>query len=77
MHYIVVDNTEWLYPDRTDYATGRDRIRVTAARGGYASAQVLFTGCGGAFTVEAEGLTPELYELVPVYVCLLYTSRCV
>lgn len=68
MHYIVVDNTEWLYPDRTDYATGRDRIRVTAARGGYASAQVLFTGCGGAFTVEAEGLTPELYELVPVYV---------
>ena len=73
MKYTVVSSVEYTYPDVWDYPTAGNTVDVFAARGGYASFQVLL-GDRTSDTVKVgfdalpTGCTPELYTLVPVQV---------
>lgn len=43
MKYITVSDSEWMYPDSTDYATAAASVSLVALRGGYASFQIMLT----------------------------------
>lgn len=70
MKYTVVDSSEFTYPDIWEYASSSGKADVFAPRGGYAAFQLLLDGLpeDGAVDVSAEGFTPELYSLYPVYI---------
>ncbi|MDD4774276.1 MAG: DUF4091 domain-containing protein [Eubacteriales bacterium] len=70
LKYTVVDSSEFTYPDRWAYASSADKAEVFAPRGGYATFQILLDGLpeDGAVEVSAEGFSPEIYSLYPVYV---------
>ena len=68
MRYTVVSTSEWLYPDRFAYATGSDRIRLDAARGGLVGAQILLKDVSHCPDVlfELNGAEAELFEMIPI-----------
>ena len=69
MRYTCVDTTEFLYPDVTNYQSGTDSIRILTPRGSYASAQILFSEISAkSLNIRFEGFSPELYEMVPIFV---------
>ena len=72
MDYIVVDNTEWTYPDRdfSSYLSGSGRLTGATARNSVIGAQILFRNLpkDGRLDVALEGLEGEVYGLYPVYV---------
>lgn len=72
MDYIVVDNTEWTYPDRdfSSYLSGSGRLTGATARNSIIGAQILFRNLpkDGRLDVALEGLEGEVYGLYPVYV---------
>ena len=44
MRYVVVDSAEFTYPDRFEYESASERIVIDAARGSYATFQILIDG---------------------------------
>lgn len=70
MKYTVTDSSEFTYPDIWEYKSASDRADIFGARGGYATFQLLLDGLDsdGVIDVSAEGFTPEIYSLYPVYV---------
>ena len=70
MEYRVVSSVEFTYPDRFTYATGAFSVDAFAARGSYATWQLLVRGTGEKLPVSLTGLPagvePEIYTLVPV-----------
>ncbi|MBR4184474.1 MAG: hypothetical protein IKQ87_01790, partial [Clostridia bacterium] len=73
MQYTVVSSAEFTYPDRFGYPSSASAVDAFSARGTYASWQILLRGLDSpAVDVRLEGLpegvTPEIYALVPVQV---------
>ena len=44
MCYVVVDSAEFTYPDQLNYPSANSEIILDAARGGYATFQILIDG---------------------------------
>ncbi len=73
MLYTVVSSAEFTYPDRFEYVSSSASIDVFAARGAYASFQLLLRGLSSgrtevSFSGLPEGVGPELYSLRSVMV---------
>ena len=73
MKYTVVSPAEFTYPDIREYSSSAQTIDTFAARGGYASFQLLLDGRTSAdvsvsFGELPAGCTPEIYTLFPVQV---------
>ena len=69
MKYVCIDPTMFVYPDIAEYAGSSDAISVLTPRGSYACAQILFTDVpGDTLSVDTEGISAELYEMVSVHV---------
>jgi hypothetical protein len=73
MKYNVVSSAEFTYPDIWDYPSAAQVIDTFAARGSYASFQLLLGGRADAavsvsFGKLPDGVTPEVYTLTPVQV---------
>jgi len=74
MKYTAVSSSEWTYPDIHEYSTAKQILDCHAIRGGYLTAQILFTGLDGGndisyeFVGEISGFEIELYEMVPIFV---------
>lgn len=61
MKYITVSDSEWMYPDITDYATAAASVSLVALRGGYASFQIMLTDAPAeGVTVTADFSAPRL-----------------
>ena len=73
MQYTVVSSAEFTYPDLFDYPSASSAVDAFSARGTYATWQVLLRGLDSPeadvrFEGLPEGVTPEIYTLVPVQV---------
>ncbi|MBQ2544822.1 MAG: DUF4091 domain-containing protein [Clostridia bacterium] len=73
MQYTVVSSAEFTYPDLFDYPSASSAVDAFSARGTYAAWQVLLRGLDSPeadvrFEGLPEGVTPEIYTLVPVQV---------
>ena len=73
MRYTVVSSAEFTYPDVFEYPSSSQKADVFAARGGYASFQLLFRGLespavDAAFSGLPAGVVPEIYTLRSVMV---------
>ena len=73
MKYSVVSSAEFTYPDRFQYSSSSNFMDIFAARGGYASCQVLLRNLERPqITVDfldlPDGVTPEIYTLRSVMV---------
>ena len=72
MKYIVVDNTEWTYPDLdfASYPTGALELQADTPRNTSVGFQVLLREVpeDAAPAIALEGVDGEVLELVPVYV---------
>jgi CheY-like chemotaxis protein len=73
MRYTVVSSSEFTYPDRFAYESSSTAADIFAARGSWATAQILFSDCTDpALPISVQGLPAgceaELYTLVPVMV---------
>ena len=73
MKYTVVSSAEFTYPDVWEYPSSAQTIDTFAARGGFASYQVLFADRADAavsvsFGDLPAGAVPEVYTLTPVQV---------
>lgn len=66
MIYHIIDNTEWLYPDRTDYETSSETFYVFCAKNGYASAQIHIYSAGSDVKITLSGFDAEIYEEIAV-----------
>lgn len=70
--YIVVDNTEWTYPDYSfsNYKSGTDSIDIFNIKDSYATVQILINDLtdGDKLKVKLNGFDAEIFELYPVYV---------
>jgi hypothetical protein len=76
MPYQVLTANEWLYPDRAVPSAGSRSISLATARGARAASQVLVqadkpgqpVSCAYQCDAGAEGLQPEIYQMVDVAV---------
>ena len=74
MQYTAVSTSEWMYPDIAEYQTGSQSVNCHAARGGWLTAQILFSGVGESEAISCEatggisGFGFEFYEMVPIFV---------
>ncbi|NLZ55106.1 MAG: DUF4091 domain-containing protein [Clostridiaceae bacterium] len=74
MDFIVINGTEWVYPDVKSYPSGDSSAKIFGARNSYCSFQVLFGEVAKNASVsvkpygELRDFAIEYYELVPVYV---------
>ena len=69
MRYTCVDTAEFLYPDITEYQSGTDRVRLLTPRGSFACAQILLSDISAkTLNIRFEGVQPEVYEMVPIFV---------
>ena len=69
MRYTCVNTAEFLYPDITKYESSSDCIKVLSPKGSYACGQILFYEVNGdTLEIKFEGLSPDVYEMVPVFV---------
>lgn len=73
MNYKVISSAEFTYPDIWDYPSETHIADVFTARGGYASFQLIFKDFDSGevfvnFNNLPKNVTPEIYNLVPVYV---------
>ena len=70
MRYLVVDDTEFIYPDTDVYATGSQVLDLFSPRGSYAAAQVLFWDLpeDGRIDIRLSlsGFESEIYGLLPI-----------
>lgn len=68
MRYLVVSTSEWTYPDVFEYATGSDRIRLDAARGGLVGVQILLKDVATcpALSLELSGAEADFFEMLPI-----------
>lgn len=66
MKYHVVDSSEWLYPDRTDYETSTDSFNQFCAKNGMACGQIIVYGAGKTVSVKVNGFDAEVYEEIAI-----------
>ena len=66
MKYHVVDSTEWLYPDKTDYETSSNKFYQFCARNGMACGQIFIYGAGKKISVSVNGFDAEIYEEIAI-----------
>ncbi len=66
MKYHVVDSTEWLYPDKTDYETSSNRFHQFCAKNGMACGQIFVYGAGKDVSVSVNGFEAEVYEEIAI-----------
>ena len=52
MRYLVVDSAEFTYPDRFEYESASAEVKIDAARGSYATVQILLDGLVPDFVRE-------------------------
>lgn len=74
MRLITVKDTEWTYPDRTEYQSAGKELALHSARNSYAASQVIIESVpeNASVSISASGAVAafslEAYELVPVMV---------
>ena len=74
MKYVLVNSSEWTYPDRLEYQSAVTELALHSPRNSFATAQVLLyeVPAEAQITVRAEGnltsLPLDAYELIPVHV---------
>lgn len=73
MKFEIKSANEWLYPDSAVNDAGAKEIRLLAAKGGYASCQILFNGLEPDKKIEwkiscPENIVCEIYRLIDVFV---------
>lgn len=66
MKYHVVDSSEWLYPDRTDYETSMNYFNQFCAKNGKACAQIIVFDAGEEVSIKVNGFDAEIYEELAV-----------
>ncbi len=71
MKYTVVSSAEFTYPDIWEYESSCDKADIFAARGGFATCQILVGDMASpdlpvSFSALPEGVTPEIYSLLAV-----------
>ena len=70
MKYKVVDSSEWMYPDVTDYATAASAASLTSLRGGFASFQIMLTDAPSEGVVVDVDYSTEASSARGVEICL-------
>ncbi|SDN97278.1 protein of unknown function [Paenibacillus sp. yr247] len=79
MKYEIISTNEWMYPDCLVKGNGQQRIDLSAARGSYASCQILINSVPTQVTMSRECTVayngrdagwqiPEMYQLIDVFV---------
>ncbi len=71
MKYTVVSSAEFTYPDIWQYESSSDKADIFAARGGFATCQILVGDMASpelpvTFSALPDGVTPEIYSLLAV-----------
>ena len=66
MKYHVVDSSEWLYPDKTDYETSSTYFNRFCAKNGKACAHIFVHGAGEEVSIKVNGFEAEIYEEIDV-----------
>ncbi len=66
MKYHVVDSSEWLYPDRTDYETSINYFNRFCAKNGKACAQIIVFDAGEEVSIRVNGFEAEIYEEIDI-----------
>lgn len=71
MKYTVVSSAEFTYPDIWDYESSADKADIFAARGGFATCQILVDDMKSdalpvTFSELPAGVTPEIYSLLAI-----------
>ncbi|HBM79835.1 MAG TPA: hypothetical protein DD426_03200, partial [Clostridiaceae bacterium] len=73
MKFEVKSANEWLYPDSIVSNIGQNKIKLSSAKAGHASCQILFNGLELNKKIEYEINCPEnikceMYRLIDIYV---------